>query len=76
MQGIYFQKPFILFRALYTQIQLNTLLEIEYALRQGKNLIHMFEKRFLAGISQVEVEEPVIDGGVQKFPGLQHGAIL
>lgn len=36
----------------------------------------MVEKRLLAWIGQVEVEEAIIDGGVKKFLGLRHGAIL
>lgn len=56
-------------------MQLDILLEIKYGLGHSEHVIDVTEKRFLAGIGQVEVEKAIMDGGVKQIPGLGLDAI-
>ena len=56
-------------------MQLDVLLEIKYGLGYLEHVIDVAEKRFLAGIGQVEVEKAILDGGVKKISDLGLEAI-
>lgn len=49
------------------KMHLDALVEIEDCFGHGKYFIHPVKKHFLAVIGQVEVEEAIMDSGVQKF---------